>query len=255
MPQGFKYSKQYDRRDNGLTRNRDYCNLSRIDNNCSHNFKETASFFIRPRLKIDKKISAQHVTINVNGTANGLPTPTETFKGIVWNFKIENRRYFTGFVEGCTGEVFMPNLDYRVQMTWQRPSPYELPKEYPCGSGLPPGLESYRHEYQIRLGVEYTGSLVLHGRPTMNFPKSSSRELHFLFTFPESRFAHIISNAGIWNWYDNETFANRIGDVFLVLEIPGTYDIHLTLGHDHKIHRYQLELKKHDDISIKPVRF
>lgn len=126
------------------TRNRDYCNVSRIDNNCSHNFKETASFCIRPRLKIDKKISAQHVTINVNGTANGLPTPTETFKGIVWNFKIENRRYFTGFVEGCTGEVFIPNLDYRVQMTWQRPSPYELQKEYPCGSGLPPGLESYR---------------------------------------------------------------------------------------------------------------
>lgn len=89
----------------------------------------------------------------------------------------------------------------------------------------------------------------------MNFPKSSSRELHFLFTFPESRFAHIISIAGIWNWDDNETFANRIGDVFLVLEIPGTYDIHLTSGHDHKIHRYQLELKKHDDISIKPVGF
>lgn len=118
-----------------------------------------------------------------------------------------------------------------------------------------PGLESYRHEYQIRLGVESTGSLVLHGRPTMNFPKSSSRELHFLFTFPESRFAYIVSNADTWNWYDNENFANRIGDVFLVLEIPRTYDIHLTLGHDHKIHRYQLELKKHDDISIKPVRF
>ncbi|MFY9798146.1 MAG: hypothetical protein WAK17_06980 [Candidatus Nitrosopolaris sp.] len=97
--------------------------------------------------------------------------------------------------------------------------------------------------------------MVIQGTPTINFPKSSSRELHFLFTFPESKFAYIISNAGTWNWYDDDSFVNRIGEISLILKIPGTYDIHLTLGHDHKVHRYQLELKKHDDISIKPVRF
>jgi hypothetical protein len=202
MHQGFKYSKHWYIKENKFGwATYDACSKG----------QGNKSYFFLPRLNIDRWIRPQDVTINVSGTASGLPTPTETFKGIVWNFRIENRGYFSTFVEGCTGEVFIPNLDYRVQLTWQRPPPYELPIGYTCGAGLPRRLESYRHEYQIRLGVEYTGSLVIHGTPTINFPKSSSRELHFLFTFPESKFAYIISNAGIWNWYDNESFANRMG--------------------------------------------
>jgi hypothetical protein len=98
MPQGFKYSRQWDTEDNGLHYSWDHNRCCRIDNNSNREEEEPTSFFIQPRLKIDKEISLQHVTINVNGTSNGLPTPSEVFKGIVWNFKIENRRYFTGFV-------------------------------------------------------------------------------------------------------------------------------------------------------------
>ncbi|HYA83450.1 MAG TPA: hypothetical protein VEH06_08380, partial [Candidatus Bathyarchaeia archaeon] len=135
MHQGFKYLRQWYIKENNVGLD----NTARATYDACTKGQGNKSCFFLPRLNIDRGIPPQHVTINVSGTANGLPTPTETFTGIVWNFKIENRRYFTTFVEGCTGEVFIPNLDYRVRLTWQRPPPYELPIEYTCGAGLLPG--------------------------------------------------------------------------------------------------------------------
>ena len=135
MPQGFKYSKQWEIEDNGL---RKYYSHSRINN-------KSISFFVHPRLKIDKNISRHDVTINVNGTAGGFSTPTEAFNGILWNFKIKNGRYSTTVIEGCIGEVLIPNLQQRLRLTWQRPPDYELPTEYTCSAGLATS-QSYRYE-------------------------------------------------------------------------------------------------------------
>jgi hypothetical protein len=249
---GFKYSKQWNIKENKFDiRHCEHNSLDRCDNNNHSREEEAAWFFIQPRLKIDDTIERHRITINVDGRANGLPTPVEVFQGFVWNLKVKNRYApFTTFVEGCTGEVFIPNIDYRVQLLWQRPPPYVLPTEYTCGAGLIPGLDSYRQEYQRRLGVEYVGSLVTHGTPTINLPKTSSRELHFLFSFPSSNFAYIISPDGSWAWYDNDNFVNSIGEVSLILQIPGTYDIHITLSRQRKVRRFQLVINNYDDISI-----
>ncbi|MGC1931116.1 MAG: hypothetical protein WA667_19275 [Candidatus Nitrosopolaris sp.] len=150
MPQGFKYSKQWEKEDNGFGHNRGYNSHIRIDNNSSSKEEQTASFFILPRLKIDKKIGRQDVPVSV---IKDFLTPTEVFQGIVWNFRIKNRRYFTTVVEGCIGEVLIPNLEQRLRLTWQRPPDHVLPTECTCSAGLL--SQSYRYEYQRRLGWEY----------------------------------------------------------------------------------------------------
>ena len=73
MPLGFKYSKQWE---------------IELRKYYSHSEQTTKSFFVHPRLKIDKNISRYVNCMRFS-------TLTKAFNDILWNFKIKERFTFT----------------------------------------------------------------------------------------------------------------------------------------------------------------
>ena len=130
----------------------------------------------------------------------------------------------------------------------------EPPVIYQTATGLTQD-NNHRYEYQRRLGYEYGELLASKGIAIDNIPIGENRELYFLFTFRESNYAFLILDKGTIAWYDNDTLAKRIDDIFLMLPIPSKSKIHITLNTIPKTHRFELEITSFNHVDLHPIPF
>lgn len=230
-------------------------NMGTIQTDCSsynkhHSEKKRqryTEFFIKPQ--VSNQLKQYPVSISVCGRTTNRVLEPEIFCGIVLDIEITNRfPVLSKFIEDYSVSLYIKNIERWINLVWKSSS--EIITGYNNAAGI---LEedNYRYQYRRRLGHDYTEALASTGAVSTNIPKGESKELYFLFTTPESNFAFFItSSAAIYDaWYDEGTFAKRIGEAFLMLPIPTDTEIHLKFWPE-DIRKFRLRINSHDDIQL-----